>query len=104
MRTLVVALAVLVAGTVVHAQAPAPTGPADLMPLPAEVVWQGGRLPLDAKMTVAMAGPADPRVAAAWNRALTRLQALGVRPASARPADVKKATIVTTPAPAKPKI
>jgi hypothetical protein len=82
MRTLVVALAVLLAGTVLRAQESAPSGPADLMPLPAEVVWQAGRLPLDAKMTVATAGPADPRVAAAWNRVLTRLQAMGVRPAA----------------------
>jgi len=96
MRTLAVALAVLLAGTVLRAQppAPGPSGPADLMPLPAEVVWQSGRLPLDAKMTAATAGPADSRVTEAWNRALTRLQAMGVRPASAKPGDPRKATIV----------
>ena len=94
MKILVAALAFLSAAAVLHAQASAGSGPADLMPLPAEVVWQGGRLPLDAKMTVATAGPADSRVTEAWNRALTRLQALGVRPASARPADPRKAAIV----------
>ena len=70
MRTLFVALPVLFAGTVVHAQTPAATGPADLMPVPAEVVWQSGRLPLDAKMTVATRGPDDARVSAALERAL----------------------------------
>jgi hexosaminidase len=94
MRTLLVALPLLLAGTAVHAQAPAASGPVDLMPAPAEVVWQSGRLPLDTKMTVATLGPADPRVPAAWARALARLQALGVRPASARPADARKATLV----------
>jgi len=87
-------LPVLLAGTAVHAQAPAASGPADLMPVPAEVVWQKGQLPLDAKMTVATLGPADPRVTAAWGRALARLQALGVRPASTRPAHERRATIV----------
>jgi hexosaminidase len=101
MRTLLVALPVLFAGTVVHAQAPAATGPADLMPVPAEVVWQSGRLPLDAKMTVATRGPDDPRVTAAWGRALARLQALGVKAAKATPLappssmkDERKATLV----------
>src|SRR5207245_1205470 len=83
MRTLLVVLPVLLAGTAVHAQAPAVSGPADLMPVPAEVVWQKGQLPLDAKMTVATAGPADPRVQAALERALVRLRALGVATARA---------------------
>ena len=94
MRTLLVALPVLLAGAAARAQSPVAGGPADLMPAPAEVVWQSGRLPLDAKMTVATSGPADPRVPAAWGRALARLQALGVRPTSSRPADEKKATLV----------
>jgi hexosaminidase len=94
MRTLLVALAFVVIGTAARAQAPEATGPADLMPVPAEVVWQKGQLPLDAKMTVATIGPADARVGAAWSRALARLNALGGRTASARPADARKATIV----------
>ena len=101
MRTLLVALPVLLAGTAVHAQAPAASGPADLMPVPAAVVWQKGQLPLDAKMTVATRGPADPRVTAAWERALARLRALGVGTAKAAPLappssmkDERKATLV----------
>jgi len=100
MRTLLVALPVFLAGAAVHAQAPAASGPADLMPVPAEVVWQGGRLPLDAKMTVATRGPADPRVPAALERALVRLRALGVATARAPLAppnsmkDERKATLV----------
>jgi len=93
MRTLFV-LPLLLAGAAAEAQTGISSGPADLMPVPAEVVWQSGRLPLDAKMTVARRGLADPRVDAAWGRALARLQALGVRPASARPADERKATLL----------
>lgn len=88
MRTLLVALPVFLAVLAVAAEAQAPpsAGPPDLMPAPAEVIWQSGRLPLDAKLTVATQGPADPRVQAAWARALLRLQALGVHPArTARP-------------------
>jgi hexosaminidase len=101
MRTLLVVLPVLLAGTAAHAQAPAASGPADLMPVPADVVWQGGRLALDAKMTVATRGPADPRVTAAWERALARLRALGVGTAKRAPLtppssmkDERKATLV----------
>jgi hexosaminidase len=94
MRTLLFALPVLFAGTAARAQPSSASGPADLMPAPAEVVWQKGQLPLDAKMTVATRGPADPRVAAGWGRARARLEALGVRPAPSRPADERKATLV----------
>ena len=89
MRTLRVALPLLLAGTAVHAQATAASGPADLMPVPAEVVWQSGRLVLNG--AVGSSGPADPRVEAAVDRAMARLSALGLRPPSRRP---RQATLV----------
>src|SRR5207244_11312517 len=83
MRTLLVALVVLFVGTAAQAQAPPASGPADLMPAPAEVVWQAGHLVLNG--AVGSSGPADPRVEAARDRARARLSALGLRPPSRRP-------------------
>jgi hexosaminidase len=77
MRLLLAALPLLCA-TAVEAQAPPASGPADLMPIPLEAVWQSGRLLLDAKATVATVGPPDGRVTSAWARAQSRLQAMGI--------------------------
>ena len=90
MRTLLVAL-LLVLAAAARAQAPAApaAGPADLMPFPAEVVWQSGRLVLNG--AVGSSGPADPRVDAAKDRAMARLFALGLRAPSRRP---QQATLV----------
>ena len=87
--TLLAALPLLLAGAAARAQAVAPSGPADLMPAPADVVWQSGRLVLDG--SVGSSGPADPRVDAAVDRAVTRLSALGMRAPSRRP---RSATLV----------
>jgi hexosaminidase len=83
MRTLFVALPLLLAGAAAEAQSVASSGPADLMPVPAEVVWQSGRLVLDG--SVSSAGPEDARVRAALDRYRARLRGLGIRWPSGRP-------------------
>jgi hexosaminidase len=48
----------------------------DLMPVPAQIVWQSGGLPVDARFAMALAGRCDARVEAALKRTAARLEAL----------------------------
>ena len=53
----------------------APTAPEHfLMPVPASVSWQGGRLPISNATTVAVTGAADDRLKAATQRMMRRLE------------------------------
>jgi hexosaminidase len=83
MKTLLVALPLLLAGPAAQAQAVVPDGLTDLMPVPAEVVWQSGKLVFDGSRS--STGPEDPRVQAAIDRAMARLIALGMRAPARRP-------------------
>lgn len=57
---------------------PVETPPHDLLPVPARIAWQPGRLVLDGGLVLVRRGAADPRIDAALRRTAERLTRLGV--------------------------
>jgi hexosaminidase len=96
--TLVCSFAVL--GTAFWPQpAPAQAAPAasaahDLMPSPEWLEWQSGRLVVNDGFTIGLVGVADPRLEAAAQRTLARLQALTGSRLRPRPVRGRNATLV----------
>ncbi len=73
--TLVLTGTLLSLGGGARAQEPA-AGTHDLMPVPARLEWRDGRLPVDARFTMAATGAPDPRTDAALRRTRARLEGL----------------------------
>jgi len=66
----------------------------DLMPAPQRLDWQQGRLPVDARFTLASRGRRDERIDAALTRTLERLAALTGRRFTTQAATAENASLV----------
>jgi hexosaminidase len=74
----------------------------DLMPAPAQLEWQTGRLVLDGKFSLGSIGTTDPRIDSALARARRRLEAQTGLTLAARPGGAQAALLVEARGPSQP--